>query len=72
MLRDGPPLIAKVYVVVAEGVTCLVPRGVTDPIPGSMLTPDGFSVRHTNNTGCPGRTAAGLASNETIRGSKPG
>src|SRR5687767_6822860 len=71
-VRVGPPFAVNVYVVVAAGITCRLPRGVTAPTPGSMATPDGFSTCHTSSTGCPARTIAGLASNETIRGSSPG
>jgi hypothetical protein len=37
--REGPPFIVNVYVVVAAGTTSLLPRGVTAPTPGSIVTP---------------------------------
>ena len=70
-LRDGPPFIVNVKVVVAVGVTCRLPRGVTAPTPGSIATPDGFSVCQTSSTGCPGVIDAGRASKETMRGGGP-
>src|SRR5688572_16466219 len=71
-VRDGPPFAVNVYVVVPVGITCRLPRGVTAPTPGSMATPEGFSTCHINSTGCPARTVAGFASNDTILGSSPG
>jgi hypothetical protein len=56
-----------VYVVVAVGVTCRVPRAVTLPTPGSMLTAFGFSVSHVSTAGCPDRTDAVFAEKFTMR-----
>src|SRR5262249_49499431 len=68
---EGPPRNDSVYVVVADGLICLVPRAATTPISGSIVMPDGFSVLHTRTTDSPGRTLLGRASNVTIRGSGP-
>src|SRR5262245_27807532 len=43
-LFEGPPRIVSVYVVVAAGAICLVPRAATGPISGSIVIPVGFSV----------------------------
>jgi hypothetical protein len=48
-----------VYVVVALGVTCTLPRGVTRPGAGSMVTPFGFSVAQISVADSPGLMAAG-------------
>jgi hypothetical protein len=61
------PVTFNVYVVLALGNTCRLPRAVTRPTPGSIVTPLGFSVAHTSVTGWPGRTAAGCAVKLTIR-----
>src|SRR4030095_1498382 len=66
---DGPLRNVSVYVVVATGLICLLPRAATSPISGSIEMPLGFSVAQTNNVDSPGRIEAGLASNVTIRGS---
>ena len=52
----------------AAGLICLLPRGVTGPIPGSIVNPVGFSVLHSNCVVSPGLIEAGFASNETTRG----
>src|SRR5947207_13835396 len=58
----------RVYVVVAVGVTCFVPRAVTGPMPGSIVIPEGFSVRQTKTADSPGRMEFGRASKATILG----
>jgi hypothetical protein len=55
-----------VYVVVATGVSCRLPRGVTRPGSGSIVTAVGFSVCHTRVTGCPALTEAGFTLKSTI------
>src|SRR5262245_11047164 len=63
------PRIVKTYVVVAAGFSCLLPRGVAGPMPGSIVNPAGFSVAHTNCVDSPGLIDAGRASKVTTRGS---
>src|SRR5262249_51356351 len=60
---------ASVYVVVADGMTCFVPRAATGPMSGSIVNPVGFSVLQTSTTGSPARTEVGRASNVVMRGS---
>jgi hypothetical protein len=62
------PRIDSVYVVVADGFSCLLPLGATGPISGSIVNPAGFSVLHTNCVVSPGFIEAGRASNVTTRG----
>src|SRR5689334_15158052 len=59
---EGPPRMDNVYVVVAAGLTTLLPRAATEPTSGSMVMPDGFSVLHTSTVDSPGRIEAGRAS----------
>ncbi len=63
--------IASVYVVVAAGVTRIVPRGVTRPMPGSIAGAAGFSTCHESITDSPGLIDAGRASKLTMRGGGP-
>jgi hypothetical protein len=62
------PRIESVYVVVADGFSCLLPLGDTGPISGAIVNPAGFSVLHTNWVVSPGFIEAGRASNVTTRG----
>jgi hypothetical protein len=62
------PRIDSVYVVVADGFSCLLPLGDTGPISGSMVNPAGFSVLHTNCAVSPGFIEAGRASKVMTRG----
>jgi len=62
------PRIDSVYVVVADGFSCLLPLGDTGPISGSIVNPAGFSVLHTNCVVPPGFIEAGRASNVMTRG----
>src|SRR5438128_1736197 len=59
--------IVNVYVVVAAGLSCLLPRGVTEPRPGSIVSPAGFSVLQTSRTESPGLIEAGRASKVMMR-----
>jgi hypothetical protein len=61
------PRTVKVYVVVTAGFSCRVPRGVTRPGSGSIVTLAGFSVCHTSMNDCPGRREAGSAVKRTMR-----
>ena len=62
-----PPPIDKVYVVVAFGVTLIVPRVETSPIPLSIV-PVPASVDHDRTKDSPGLMDDGVAWNETMRG----
>src|SRR3954466_8289317 len=61
------PRTVSVYVVVADGVIRRLPRGVTRPGSGSIVTDTGFSVCHTSIEGWPARIDAGSTENVTIR-----
>ena len=61
------PRTDNTYVVVCRGVTCLVPRASTAPIPGSIETPIGFSISQSSRTACPAFEVAGCAVNRTTR-----
>src|SRR5580692_2945413 len=61
------PFTFNVYVVVAVGKTCRMPRAATRTASGSIVTPLGFSVAQVNATGCPAWTASGFAMKLIIR-----
>jgi hypothetical protein len=61
------PRTVSVYVVVAVGVNRRLPRGVTRPGSGSIVTPAGFSVCHTSVKDCPARSETGSAVKVIIR-----
>src|SRR5262245_15999713 len=56
-----------VYVVVAAGFNWRLPRGVTRPGSGSMVTPEGFSVCQMRLNVWPGLIDAGSAVNDMMR-----
>jgi len=59
--------IVNIYVVVATGFTCRLPRGNTEPRLGSIVNPAGFSVLQTSVAVSPGLIEAGRASNDRTR-----
>jgi hypothetical protein len=61
------PRAVSVYVVVAVGVSERLPRGVTRPGSGSIVTPDGFSISQASVKDCPGLMEAGSALKLMIR-----
>src|SRR5215831_4177804 len=60
------PRAVSVYVVVADGFSCRLPRGMTRPGSGSMVTPAGFSVCQMSVNDCPGLIDAGWAEKSRI------
>jgi hypothetical protein len=63
--------VVSVNVVVAAGLTRIVPLGSTRPTLGSMAGAAGFSMCHTSTVDSPGLIDAGCASNDTMRGAGP-